>query len=110
MKNLPDYTEFQNFPRTPLKSLFTAAGSDALDMLEKMLTYDPARRITAEEALRHYYFKNMPRPSPPEKLPKAPKEEKSSTKGMGPLDVRVAGGTGISIAGVKRKNDADGKR
>jgi calcium-dependent protein kinase len=26
---------------------------DAIDLLKKMLTYDPERRISAEEALRH---------------------------------------------------------
>ena len=49
MTSLPDYHEFQKFPKTPLKTLFTAASNDALDLLEKMLLFDPLRRIDAEE-------------------------------------------------------------
>ena len=32
---------------------------DAVDLLTKMLDYDPARRITAAEALRHSYFRGV---------------------------------------------------
>ncbi|KAI9347203.1 kinase-like domain-containing protein, partial [Zopfochytrium polystomum] len=72
LNDLPDKKnlEFPMFPRTPLKTLFTAAGDDALDLLEKMLVYDPVKRITAFDALDHFYFRNMPRPTPPERLPK----------------------------------------
>ncbi|KAJ1549561.1 TFIIH complex serine/threonine-protein kinase subunit kin28 [Cladochytrium tenue] len=49
LNDLPDKKnlEFPSYPRTPLKTLFTAAGDDALDLLEKMLVYDPTKRITA---------------------------------------------------------------
>lgn len=32
---------------------FKYVSKDAIDLLKKMLTYDPERRISAEEALRH---------------------------------------------------------
>jgi cyclin-dependent kinase 7 len=74
------------FPRTPFKSLFTAAGDDSLDLLDKMLVYDPYKRITSldvsivivfyisyliiYQALDHFYFRNKPHPSDPSKLPR----------------------------------------
>ncbi|CAG8539639.1 8816_t:CDS:2 [Paraglomus occultum] len=67
--------KFQKYPKTPLKALFTAAGNDTLDLLEKMLSYDPNKRLTTREALNHPYFRNKPRPTPPGKLPK---QEKSN--------------------------------
>ncbi|CAG8561260.1 6641_t:CDS:2, partial [Dentiscutata heterogama] len=72
----PGFTElsksvqFQKYNRTPLKTLFTAAGNDAIDLLEKMLTFDPNKRISAREALLHPYFRNKPRPTAPVRLPK----------------------------------------
>jgi serine/threonine protein kinase len=33
-----------------------------LDLLERMLEYDPSKRITAAEALEHPYFKEEPYP------------------------------------------------
>lgn len=30
-----------------------------MDLLEQMLHYNPQRRITAEQALKHPYFKNV---------------------------------------------------
>lgn len=33
-----------------------------LDLLNQMLEYDPKRRITADEALKHPYFKESPLP------------------------------------------------
>lgn len=70
MKKLPLYVDFENFPRTSLRALFTAASNEALDLLEKMLIFDPTKRISAENALKHKYFSESPRPTPPENLPK----------------------------------------
>ncbi|PJF19209.1 Serine/threonine-protein kinase [Paramicrosporidium saccamoebae] len=70
MSSLPDYVSFPRSPKTPLASIFNAASDDALNLLEKMLIFDPTKRITAREALGHAYFTNLPRPTPPERLPK----------------------------------------
>lgn len=70
MKQLPDYFEFQKFPATPSKQIFSAASYDALDLLDSMLSYDPLKRPTAEMALEHGYFKNLPRPTKPSRLPR----------------------------------------
>ena len=70
MTLLPDYLEFKRYPKPPVKSLFTAASDDALDLLERLLSYDPNRRPTVIEALQHPYFTNSPRPTAPARLPK----------------------------------------
>lgn len=67
---LPDYVSLGQFPKSPLKLLFTAASADALDLLQKLLTYEPRRRIGAKDALQHPYFFALPYPTHPSKLPK----------------------------------------
>lgn len=72
MKLLPDYFSLEKYPPTPLRSIFSAAGDDALDLLDKLLCYDPLKRPTCGAALLHSYFTNFPRPTPKEKLPRDP--------------------------------------
>lgn len=43
-------------PKKPFPSLFPNANPDALDLLDKMLAFDPASRIGVEEALEHPYL------------------------------------------------------
>jgi len=43
-------------PKKDLQQLFKDAPSQAIDLLDKMLQFDPAKRITVVEALRHPYF------------------------------------------------------
>lgn len=43
---------------TPFNKLFPTASPEALDLIEKMLKFDPKDRITAEEALKHPYLKD----------------------------------------------------
>ncbi|KAK9457453.1 kinase-like domain-containing protein [Dipodascopsis uninucleata] len=44
-------------PKVPFSKLFPNANPEALDLLEKMLAFDPAERITVQEALEHPYLK-----------------------------------------------------
>lgn len=49
----------RNLPYMPKKSfqqLFPNANPDALDLLDKMLAFDPASRISVEQALEHPYL------------------------------------------------------
>eukprot|EP00735_Rhodelphis_limneticus_P012561 TRINITY_DN5854_c0_g1::TRINITY_DN5854_c0_g1_i1::g.24392::m.24392 TRINITY_DN5854_c0_g1::TRINITY_DN5854_c0_g1_i1::g.24392 ORF type:complete len:391 (+),score=80.20,sp/P42525/ERK1_DICDI/56.85/4e-156,Pkinase/PF00069.20/1.7e-79,Pkinase_Tyr/PF07714.12/5.2e-36,Kdo/PF06293.9/5.9e-05,APH/PF01636.18/2.2e+03,APH/PF01636.18/0.0098,Kinase-like/PF14531.1/4.4e+02,Kinase-like/PF14531.1/0.15,Seadorna_VP7/PF07387.6/0.048 TRINITY_DN5854_c0_g1_i1:24-1175(+) len=49
----------KNLPRrqkVPYEKLYPNANKLALDLIEKMLQFDPYKRITAEEALRHPYL------------------------------------------------------
>ena len=43
-------------PKKPFPTLFPNANPDALDLLDKMLAFDPASRISVEHALEHPYL------------------------------------------------------
>lgn len=41
------------------EELFPGIEKDAADLMRKLLAYDPKERISAAEALRHPYFKDL---------------------------------------------------
>lgn len=43
-------------PRIPFSTIYPHANPHAIDLLTRMLTFDPAKRISCEEALSHPYF------------------------------------------------------
>jgi mitogen-activated protein kinase 7 len=43
-------------PKKPFPNLFPQANPDALDLLDKMLAFDPSSRISVEQALEHPYL------------------------------------------------------
>lgn len=45
-----------HMPKIPFRHTFPNANPDALDLLERMLTFVPSERITAEQALEHKYL------------------------------------------------------
>jgi cyclin-dependent kinase 7 len=49
---------------------FRAIGEGGVDLLVKMLTLDPRKRLSAEQVLRHPFWTDEPRPSRLEDLPK----------------------------------------
>ncbi|KZV42016.1 cell division control 2 isoform 1 [Dorcoceras hygrometricum] len=58
--SLPDF-KF-TFPKWPAKDLATVVknlDASGIDLLHKMLRYDPSKRITAKIALEHEYFKDV---------------------------------------------------
>ena len=69
MRSLPMFVEFEEFAGTPFKTLFTAVSDEAIDLLSKMLVYDPAKRISAAEALNHPWFTTGVKPTPIDQLP-----------------------------------------
>lgn len=65
-----------------LRTRFTYLTESGLDLLSKLLAYDPDRRISAEEALQHAYFKESPAPQDPSLFPTFP------SKGAGERKVK----------------------
>lgn len=43
-------------PKVPFQRLFSQANPDALDLLDRMLAFDPSSRISVEDALEHRYL------------------------------------------------------
>jgi len=77
--SLPGYAEFEPRPTQPwadiLRSSAVAGGGGgshaqlAVDLLARLLVYDPAARLTAAEALAHPWFAAAPEPTPAGQLP-----------------------------------------
>ncbi|KAJ1551266.1 Cyclin-dependent kinase catalytic subunit [Nowakowskiella sp. JEL0078] len=54
---LPDFKPtFPMWSAVDLHQFFPNMGEAGIDLLKKMLTYDPAYRISARKALAHPYF------------------------------------------------------
>ncbi|KAH9039616.1 kinase-like domain-containing protein [Lactarius pseudohatsudake] len=52
-----------------LKSVFEQFGAETCDLIDKLLTCNPAERISASHALEHDYFWTDPLPADPKTLP-----------------------------------------
>lgn len=62
MSELPNWKkDFPKYPMlTNLQVLVPNLEPSGVDLLTSMLTYDPMRRITAQDARNHVYFKDLP--------------------------------------------------
>jgi len=61
VRSLPYWKDiFPNWTKQNWQTTFpTITDPDALDLLDKMLVYDPVRRISAKAALQHRYFSDV---------------------------------------------------
>jgi serine/threonine protein kinase len=48
--------QFTRYSKVPFERIIPKASPQAIDLLERLLQFDPSKRITAQEALRHPYF------------------------------------------------------
>uniref|UniRef100_A0A7I4Y4L6 cyclin-dependent kinase n=1 Tax=Haemonchus contortus TaxID=6289 RepID=A0A7I4Y4L6_HAECO len=70
----PKMMKLGNYPYNQLRKKFHASimNESGFKLLNRFLTYDPKRRITAEEALNDKWFTEDPKPTPPEMFPTFP--------------------------------------
>ncbi|EFA82107.1 p34-cdc2 protein [Heterostelium album PN500] len=58
--SLPDFlSTFPNWPGQPLNKTFPNVEPNAIDLLNRMLQYEPSKRISAKAALLHPYFSDL---------------------------------------------------
>ena len=61
VKDLPQYKpDFPKYKGESLAKLVPELDEEGLDLLDKMLRCNPAERISAKEAMKHSYFKDVP--------------------------------------------------
>ncbi|KAI1314369.1 hypothetical protein EDD11_002234 [Mortierella claussenii] len=90
---LPLTSHVPNFiqPYNLLRSRLPYLTENGLDLMSRMLTYDPKKRITAEEALQHPYFSEAPPPKHPSMFPTWPsKGERTARRNASPSAPQAA--------------------
>ncbi len=66
---LKQFVSFKPQAGHSIKALFPALPEDACELLGGLLALNPAKRLTASEALAHRYFTSRPFPTPLAQLP-----------------------------------------
>ncbi|XP_008796157.1 cyclin-dependent kinase B2-1-like [Phoenix dactylifera] len=56
---LPNWHEYPQWTPKKLSSAVPDLDADGIDLLSKMLQYDPSKRISAKKAMEHQYFNNV---------------------------------------------------
>ena len=80
--------------------------ASGLDLLNQLLTYDPARRISAEAALRHPYFDESPKAKPANEMPTFPQFNGLQLRATKRKAEAAAEGSGGAAARAKPEHGA----
>jgi serine/threonine protein kinase len=52
-------TSFPERPKKDLRTLYPASGDDAIDFLERILTFNPYFRFSVDELLKHPFLEKV---------------------------------------------------
>ena len=53
---------FPSRPKVDLTKIYPGAGEEAIDLLNKVLVFNPYFRLSVDEALAHSFFKKIRKP------------------------------------------------
>ncbi|GFQ81356.1 hypothetical protein TNCT_276141, partial [Trichonephila clavata] len=53
------WVSFKNYKKQPLEAVVPEISEEGLDLLQKLLIFDPLQRISAKDAMNHNYFKDF---------------------------------------------------
>ncbi|KAM4703998.1 cyclin-dependent kinase 11B isoform 2-T2 [Rhinophrynus dorsalis] len=91
---------FTEYPYNNLRKRFGALLSDqGFDLMNKFLTFCPAKRISSEDALKHEYFRETPLPIDPSMFPTWPAKSEQQRVKRGTSPRPPEGGLGYSQLG-----------
>jgi len=107
----PGYSQLSNVkkvtfayqPYNNLRTKFHYLTEAGFDLLNRLLTYDPSKRISAAEALEHPYFGESPLPKAADMMPTFP----SSHEGSGKKKKTIDEDQRLKIEMMEERNAAD---
>jgi serine/threonine protein kinase len=91
--------KFPRFSKTPLEKLVPNASKEAIDLMTALMSYDPAQRPTALQALAHPYFASFV-PTPPTTTPSA-----TSSTAPAPLTTMPSGSSNSTTGNTDYDTD-----